>query len=77
MIIGPRILIEAAERRQRVAHGVSRGWRGERSQPRRGDRIFRPCGAPNNGDTKPTAHAVGYSLSRLTALTERGFDELR
>ena len=61
----------AAEQRQKVAHGASRGFGTENPKPRRGDRLnvsngfsFAPLGlAPFY--ICPTAHAVGYLLAHL------------
>jgi len=63
--------MQAAEQRQRVAHGASRGWKRLEDQVPSGRKNpVKPLPlSPRWGwiirATQPTAHAVGYWLSRL------------
>ena len=69
---------EAAERRQKVAHGVSRGLKGccEVSPGATAKDSVAPLGLTVSYPFGPTAYAVGYPLSRLPALVRRPFGKL-
>jgi hypothetical protein len=68
---------EAAERRQKVAHGVSRGSDAMLMSSPGGAKVsVAPLGLPISFPFVPTDHAVGYSLSRLPTLVKRPFGEI-
>jgi len=72
-----RIPIRAAERRQLVAHGVSRGLKGGcEASPGGAKDSVAPLGLTVSYPFGPTAYAVGYPLSRLPALVKRPFGKL-